>query len=680
MAPSAEQLRRDLEALREENARLKGVEAELAAAMESLRGSEERLRLAVDAAQMGLWEWDMVSNRVSWDAKKYDVFGLAYGSFAGTKEAFLELVHPDDRAMLETAITRAVEDGAPYQNEFRIVAPAGHTRWIANLGQVYRDDDGRPLRMVGVVYDVTDRKLTERALRDREETFRSIVEATSEWIWAVDQDARITYSNPAVERILGYRPEELAGLSLRSLAHEDDLPKFEEILSTSLAEKRGWAAFVVRYRHKDNTYRYLETHGVPMLDATGEVVGFRGSDRDVTDRKQVEEELRDAHRMEGIGQLAGGFAHHFNNLLTVIVGHVDMASELSGSEAPQANLQVIRQAAQRGSLLTRQLLTFAGRQKIAPRVVDVNDLIEGMDTTLRRLVGEKIELATRLSPGLWNVRADPAQLDLVLMNLAVNAQEAMPNGGTLTIATANVASNDEYAPRGAEVVPSEYVMIAVSDTGTGMTEEIAQQIFEPFFTTKEWGADSTGLGLSTCYGIVAQQGGHIRVLTEPEKGSTFRIYLSRLTIAEVTEELADRPLAQPRESMTVLVVDDEEGVRRLASRILRTRGFAVLEAASGAEALLVARAWHGRIHLLVTDVMMSEMNGWDLAKRLQDERPGLETLYISGYSENAAGPHELVDTKIHFLQKPFAAGALVQKVRKLLDGATSKAGDPDVSD
>ena len=669
MAPSTEQMRRDLEALRQENARLKGVEAELAAAMESLRGSEERLRLAVDAAQMGLWEWDMLSNRVSWDAKKYDVFGLAYGSFAGTKEAFFELVHPQDRPMLAMAITRAVEDGAPYHNEFRIVAPSGNTRWIANLGQVYRDDDGRPLRMIGVVHDVTDRKLTERALSDSEEKFRSIVETTSEWIWALDRDARITYSNPTIERILGYRPEELVGLSLRSLVHEDDLPKAEHILSTSLAEKRRWAAFVVRCRHKDDTYRYLECHGVPILDATGEVVGFRGSDRDVTERKQVEEELRDAYRMEGIGHLAGGFAHHFNNLLTVIAGHVDMASELSGGEAAQADLQAIRQAAQRGALLTRQLLTFAGKQIIAPRVVNVNDLIEEMGTTLRRLVGEDIELVTQLSSGLWNVKADPTQLDLVLMNLAVNAQEAMPNGGTLAIATTNVATDDEYAPRGAEVMPGGYVMVAVSDTGTGMTEEIAQQIFEPFFTTKEWGPDSTGLGLSSCYGVVAQQGGHIRVLTEPDKGSTFRIYLPRLPIAEDTEEHAETPLTRPRESMTVLVADDEAGVRKLAARILRARGYSVLEAASGAEALVVARAWHGRIHLLVTEVVMPEMNGWDLARRLQDERPGLETLYISGYAENAVVREGGVDKKVNFLQKPFAAGALVQMVRKLLDAA-----------
>ena len=670
MALSMEEMRRDLEALRQENARLKGVEAELAAAMESLRGSEERLRLAVDAAQMGLWEWDMLSNRVSWDARKYDVFGLAYGSFAGTKEAFFELVHPDDRPMLATAITRAVEDGAPYHNEFRIVAPAGHTRWIANLGQVYRDDVGRPVRMIGVVYDVTDRKLTERALSDSEEKFRSIVETTSEWIWAIDRDAQITYSNQAIERILGYRPEELVGISLRSLVHENDLPKAEQVLSASLAEKRRWAGFVVKCRHKNGTYRYLECHGVPILDATGEVVGFRGSDRDVTERKQVDEDLRDAHRMEGIGQLAGGFAHHFNNLLTVIVGHVEMALELSGGEAVDADLQSIRQAAQRSALLTRQLLTFAGKQIIAPKVVNLNDQIEGMGTTLRRLVGEKIELVTQLSSGLWNVIADPAQLELVVMNLVVNAQEAMPDGGTLTIATANVAVDDENAPRGPEVMPGEYVMIAVSDTGAGMTAELAQQIFEPFFTTKEWGADSTGLGLSTCYGVVAQQGGHIRVHTQPNNGSTFRIYLTRQPRADDTVERVDTPGARPRESTTVLVADDEAGVRKLAARILRTRGYTVLEAASGAEALEVARAWHGRIDLLVTDVVMPEMSGWQLARRLQDERPGLETLYISGYGERAAGDQAPVDPKVHFLQKPFAAGALVQKVRTLLDAAT----------
>jgi two-component system, cell cycle sensor histidine kinase and response regulator CckA len=667
MTLSTEQMRRELDALRQENARLKRVEGELAAAMESLRGSEERLRLAVDAAQMGLWEWDMLSNRVSWDAKKYDVFGLAYGSFAGTKEAFFDLVHPDDRPMLAMAITRAVEDGAPYHNEFRIVAPAGHTRWIANLGQVYRDDEGQPLRMIGVVYDVTERKLTERALRNSEETFRSIVETTSEWIWAIDRDTRITYSNPAIERILGYRPEELTGVSLRSLVHEDDLPKAEHKLSTAVAEKRGWAAFVVRCRHKDDTYRCLECHGVPVFDATGEVVGFRGCDRDVTERKEVEEELRDAHRMEGIGQLAGGFAHHFNNLLTVMVGHVDMALELSGGEAVEANLQAIREAAQRGALLTRQLLTFAGKQIIAPKVVNLNDLIEEMATTLRRLVGEDIQLVTQLFSGLWNVKADPAQLDLVFMNLAVNAHEAMPDGGTLTISTANVAADDEYAPRGAEVMQGDYVTIAVSDTGTGMTEEIAQQIFEPFFTTKEWGSDSTGLGLSTCYGVVAQQDGHIRVQTAPGKGSTFRIYLPRLPVAEITVEPAETPLTRVRESMTVLVVDDEAGVRKLAARILRTRGYSVLEAASGAEALIVAQSWHGRIHLLVTDVMMPGMSGWALARQLQDERPGLETLFISGYAANAVVHEGGLDKKANFLQKPFAAGALVQQVRNLLD-------------
>jgi two-component system cell cycle sensor histidine kinase/response regulator CckA len=219
-------------------------------------------------------------------------------------------------------------------------------------------------------------------------------------------------------------------------------------------------------------------------------------------------------------------------------------------------------------------------------------------------------------------------------------------------------------------MPGDYVMIAVSDTGTGMSDEIAQQIFEPFFTTKDWGSDSTGLGLSTCYGVVAQQGGHIRVHTRPDKGSTFRIYLSRQALAGDSVERLDTPLARLRESMTVLVVDDEAAVRKLAARILRTRGYFVLEAASGAEALVVARAWHGRIHLLVTDVVMPEMSGWELAKRLQDERPGLETLYISGYSQNAAGHAGLVDQKVHFLQKPFAAGALVQKARRLLDGAT----------
>ncbi len=670
MAPTPEQLLRDLEALRRENARLKGVEAELAAALESLRGSEERLRLAVDAAQMGLWEWDMVSDRVTWDAKKHRVFGLAYGTFAGTKDAFFELVHPDDRSMLATAITRAVEDAEPYNNEFRIIAPDGTTHWIANRGQVYRDDAGRPLRMIGVVKDITDRKLTERALRNSEEQFRSIVETTSEWIWSVDRDARLTYCNPTVERILGYRPEELIGRSLGSLMHPDDRQKAETIRLAALAGKRGWATFIVRCRHKDHTYRSLECHGLPILDPAGDVIGFRGSNRDVTARMEAEEELRDAHRMEGIGQLAGGFAHHFNNLLTVIIGHVDMALGVSGGDAMRGDLHVIRQASQRCALLTRQLLTFAGRQVIAPRLVNLNDQIVGMSPTLRRLLGDDVDLVTQLSSVLWMVKADPAQLDLVFMNLAINAKEAMPHGGTLTIRTANVAPDDVEAPRGAEVFAGEYVMIAVSDTGAGMTDDVAQQIFEPFFTTKEWGADSTGLGLSTCYGVVAQHDGHIRVHTEPDKGTTFRIYLPRVPAAGVALDLADAPLARPQEHLTVLVVDDEDGVRKLASRILRTQGYTVLDAASGIEALRVARAWHGEIHLLVTDILMPEMNGWELAAQLEQERPGLQTLYVSGYSEGTVAHDAIVNKEIHFLQKPFAPGALAQRVRQLIESAT----------
>jgi PAS domain S-box-containing protein len=533
-----EQWLRDLEALRLENARLKNVEADLAAALEALRESEERLRLAVDAAQMGLWEWDISSNRVIWDTKQDELFGLTQGSFAGTKEAFFELVHPADRLMLETALGRALTDGAPYQNEFRIVVPAGDTRWIANLGQVYRDDEGRPSRMIGVVCDVTARKLTEQ-------------------------------------------------------------------------------------------------------------------------------ELRETHKMDGIGRLAGGLAHDFNNLLTVILAHVDLAEGPADSPA-QFDLQVIREAAQRGASLTRQLLTFARKQIIEPRMVNLNDQVEGMATMLRRLIGEDVELVTELSSGLWSVWADPAQLDLVLMNFAVNAREATPDGGTLTIATANVARDSEDAPLGPDVTPGEYVMMAVSDTGAGMTEEIAQRIFEPFFTTKERGPGSTGLGLATCYGVVAQQGGHIRVHTRPGKGTTFRIYLSRLPVAVATQEQADTPLARPAERETVLVVEDDAPVRQVAIRILSAGGYSVLEAASGEEALAVARAFSGRIHLLVTDVVMPRMGGRELAARLQQERPGIKTLYVSGYTENAVVHQGVVDRNVNFLQKPFVPGSLVRKVREVL--------------
>lgn len=320
MAPNGDALLQDLQALREENARLTSVERELMLAIDSLRASEDRLRLAVEASHIGIWEWDITSGRVSWDAKKHDIFGLADGSFAGTTEAFFELVYPDDRAALQTALAEALQRGVPYENEFRITGAAGGVRWISNLGQISRDKDGRPVRMIGVVRDVTQRRVIEKTLRDSEEKFRSFVETTSEWIWEVDVQGLLTYSNPAVERVLGYRPTELLGQSLMAFIHDDDRATVQRVLADVMVHRGEWTSMSVRCRHRDQSYRHLECHGHPVLDEHGGIVGFRGSDRDVTDRLEAEHARRHAHRMDSIGRLAGGFAHHFNNLLVVGLG------------------------------------------------------------------------------------------------------------------------------------------------------------------------------------------------------------------------------------------------------------------------------------------------------------------------------------------------------------------------
>jgi len=663
MAPGNEALLRDLRALREENARLKAVERELALAIESLKESEERLRLAVEAAHIGVWQWDIPSDRVSWDAKKHDVFGLAQGSFAGTKDAFFELVYPDDRAALQAALTAALDHGVPYQNEFRIIGASGDIRWISNLAQISRDDDGRPIRMIGVVHDVTERHTIEKTLRDSEQKFRSFVETTSEWIWEVDIEGFLTYSNPVVETILGYRPEELLGKSLAAFVHDADQDLVQRVLKDAVAHKRGWTGMSVRCRHRDQSYRHLECHGLPVLDDRGNVVGFRGSDRDVTDRLDADQARRDASRLEAIGRLAGGFAHHFNNLLTVIVGHGDLALDGAQDTDLQRDLDAVRQAAQRGTLLTRQLLAFAGKQLMRPRAVDLNAELHQMHRTLQRLVGGDIELRMRLDPALWTVCVDPAQLEIALVNLTANAEEAMPNGGVLTITTANVASTDAQALHEPEVMPGDYVVISVTDTGKGMTTDVAEKAFEPFFTTKEIGAEIVGLGLPTCYGIVAQQGGHIRMHTEPNVGSTFRLFLRRAS-SEAVATKATTLFSSP-DSTIVLIVDDDETVSKVAARILRARGYTVLEAHNGADALAVVRSWQGPIHVLLTSVTMVGMNGPDLAAQLTRERPGVQTVFMSGPGHEAI-VQCLQTAGSVVVRKPFTPGDLATSVRRVL--------------
>ncbi|HXF94697.1 MAG TPA: response regulator [Gemmatimonadales bacterium] len=392
--------------------------------------------------------------------------------------------------------------------------------------------------------------------------------------------------------------------------------------------------------------------------------------------RELERQLQQAQKMEAIGRLAGGIAHDFNNLLTAIIGYADLLAEnLADRPGASADLDEIRRAAERAADLTRRLLAFSRKQILEPRVVDLNALVTDFERMLRRLIGEDVELRLALAPELGLVRADPGQLEQVIMNLAVNARDAMPSGGKLAIETANVELDAAYAARHVGVTPGRYVMLAVSDTGTGMDQATKARLFEPFFTTKPPGK-GTGLGLSMVYGIVKQSGGNIWVYSEPGRGTTFKIYLPQVEAGEEPEAAAG-PIRDTRGTETVLVVEDAEPVRTLARRVLEERGYRVLEAQTAAEAQVAAELHRGPLDLILTDVVLPDLSGRELAERLTARWPALKVLYMSGYTDDSIVQHGVLEAGVAYLQKPFTPESLAAKVRGVLDGTTGLRSKPE---
>jgi nitrogen-specific signal transduction histidine kinase/CheY-like chemotaxis protein len=399
----------------------------------------------------------------------------------------------------------------------------------------------------------------------------------------------------------------------------------------------------------------------------GEVVEYIAICQDTSDRRDLEARLRQSQKMEAVGRLAGGVAHDFNNLLTVITGYSErLLAQLDADDARRKAADAIKRAADRAAALTHQLLAFSRRQVLAPKVIDLNAIVGAMHKLLRRLIGEDIELVTIAGAGLWPVKADPNQFEQVIMNLAVNSRDAMPRGGVLRIETANVDLDAEFTRHHVGLQPGAYVMLAVSDTGCGMDEHTLGHLFEPFFTTKEQGK-GTGLGLSTIYGIVKQSGGYIWVESEPGRGATFRIYLPRVHEAVDAQPVSGQEATAPRGWETVLLVEDEESVRLLLRDSLRRFGYAVVDAASGPEAIEIADRHDGPIHVLLTDMVMPHMNGWEVAETVMARRPGIKVIYMSGYIEHALPENRGLDAGIAFLGKPFSPDALGWKVREVLD-------------
>jgi len=524
---------------------------------------------------------------------------------------------------------------------------------------------GRLTRLGPAVRGALERERMKRQLREREEYFKSLIEQAMDIIAVLDADGAVRYASPSVLPLLGYGAEELVGQHIFDLVHPDDIGPALRVFAEGVATGQGDRLLGLQVRHKDGTYRSLEAIGRYLLDDPV-VRGVVINARDVTERRSLERQLLQAQKMEAVGRLAGGIAHDFNNILTAIFGYADLLTEEfpAGSPARQ-DLEEIRKAATRASALTRQLLAFSRQQVLAPVVLSVNDLVADVDKMLRLLVGEDVELRLILARDAGNVRADSGQLQQVIMNLVVNARDAMPTGGTLVIETADAELTEQYAELHQAVIPGRYVMLAVSDTGVGMDAQTKARIFEPFFTTKEKGK-GTGLGLSTVYGIVKQSGGYVWVYSELGHGTTIKLYLPRV-------DAPAEPQAPPRETATltgtetILLAEDDDILRPLTKGLLAKLGYTVLDAESAEQALAVAGARQGPIHLLVADVVMPGASGRELARRLAQSRPETRVLYVSGYTDDAIVHHGMLDPGLKFLQKPFTPAALARKVREVLD-------------
>jgi two-component system cell cycle sensor histidine kinase/response regulator CckA len=502
----------------------------------------------------------------------------------------------------------------------------------------------------------------QQRLRQSEERYRLITENTSDLITLVDSEGYILYASPSHRQVLGYAVLELIGRPTLDMVHPDDhRPLLAERVNLM---KQGSIQVTLRVQHVDGSWRWMET-SCSLLDQQGNTVNVS---RDITERKRLEAQLHQAQKMESIGRLAGGVAHDFNNLLTVMTGYAEMVREtLPPANPSRGDLEELLKAAERAASLTRQLLAFARKQIMEPHVLYLNDLILDMDRLLRRLIGEDIELVTRTASDLGLVKVDQSQIEQVLVNLAVNARDAMPQGGKLTIETHNVDLDETYMMARTEIQPGRYVLLVVSDTGVGMDAKTQGHVFEPFFTTKAAGK-GTGLGLATCYGIIRQHDGAITVYSEVGHGTTFKIYLPQAAELPDRATRRDDAAGLPHGDETVLLVEDELAVRELAARVLRAQGYTVLEAANGDEALALA---HDRdktnIDLLLTDVIMPQIGGRELAVQLTSLLPSIKVLYMSGYTNDVIDHHGRLDPGIAFLHTPFSAAALTRKVREVLD-------------
>ncbi|MBZ5540712.1 MAG: PAS domain-containing protein [Acidobacteriia bacterium] len=639
----------------------------------ALHTSEERHRSLIERlpgiayiAEVGaVGRWYYVSPQIR------DYLDYSPEEWLANSESWYKHVHPDDRERAILEEERSRRTGQPFLIEYRIIAGDGRIVWFRDEAMLLPGGEvgSQSPIFYGILYDITDRKKTEEALRESESRLRLALEAAHLGMWEVRLETNTLFWNDLQCAFYGLEPKD-APRTLEEFfphVHPDDRERIRQALHASSAGAKVPYAVEFRICRPDGSVRWLASNGSALRDASGRVLAMRGITQDVTERRHLEEQLRGAQKMEAIGQLAGGIAHDFNNLLMVIQGHIELLLGRPAIDPGVArDAEAIQRAADRAAAITQQLLAFSRKQVLQPRVLELCSVVADISSLLRRLIGAEVDLQLALSRApLW-VKADEGQIERVVLNLVVNARDAMPGGGTVTVETESVPAGSALLHRYPDIPSGDYVRLTVRDTGIGMDAVTQARIFEPFFTTKQLGK-GTGLGLATVYGIVQQSGGWISVNSALEQGTTFEILLPAVP-APGSEKREARPGAGSLcGTETILVVDDEEGVREVAVEFLTARGYNVLAAESGKQALEIARKQQGPIHLVITDAVMPGMNGPAMVKWLGEIRSGFKVLYISGYADEGSILDEALARGDHFLQKPFFLEVLGRTVRSLLD-------------
>ncbi len=654
------------------------------------------LRIAGITAKLGGWSVDLKRDLIIWSEVVADIHEMPHGFAPGVTEG-IRFYAPEWQDRITQVFTNCAEKGIPYDEEMEIITRTGRRVWVRTTGEAVKNEGGEVIKVQGAFQDITERKQSLHSLQEanmnllasQKETLKILedlkaeiqirttkeaelqkvtmaIEQAGEIVIITDPAGKIEYVNPACEAVTGYSREEVIEKTPAILKSGIQDEAFYQNLWETITSGRVWQGRMVNKRKDGRLYTEDATIS-PVFDGAGKIVNYVGVKRDITAQLELTAQFQQAQKMESVGRLAGGVAHDYNNMLSVILGYTEMAmGQVDVSDPLHEDLQEVLNAAMRSADITRQLLTFARKQTIAPVVLDLNATVNGMLKMLRRLIGEDISLAWLPAFEVWPVKFDPSQVNQILANLCVNAWDAINGVGKVTIETANVSFDDAYCSLHRGFTPGEFVMLAVSDNGCGMDKKTIEQIFEPFFTTKETGK-GTGLGLATVYGIVKQNHGFINVYSESDNGTTFKVYIPRDAESIEIPKDTNSPALQLGRGEIILLVEDEPALLLMAKRLLENLGYTILSATIPSEALRLAEEHIGEIHLLLTDVIMPEMNGRDLAHQLTTLYPDMKHLFMSGYTAEVITHQGILDEGVNFIQKPLSKNDLAAKVRKVLD-------------